>query len=560
MLPKMKRTKPSLETGVDISNTLHLQQVFTPLIHLRNRSVNRNRPLGPKPSIREPFRAMSPVLFHLNATTEPPKDEKEFDPQRAMKHMLFEAPAKIILKRPASNDGPIRRMTFPIKRKCAPHSTGPTTWTDAAHVLHSSKARSATVTPEPLGSDCCLNAVQWLDRGVEKGAILETSSFLACSTSNIRQVTVTPTKAQSQHDATCTDNLTLGVFEPQAIITAEDDSLRAADQTPTSGLINQQLFPPSVPAIPRLPNLEHTDSSIAIVPPCKGTVFPLHPIDEHATKAFLCDQIICLAKKRGLLHRVSGPTQYTGNDNVSPTKYQYSNRGFSRSLEEVYTANPDLEAAVAANGRVIARRRVFTDGDYASWEYVHHSSHAACQQWTCLLQRGGMLVMQLNRFDLQDCAALKEEVERCRHLKLYNGRGSYQEPRVHALASNLGGGYRYNSTKMKAFPLVEVPRVQRLARCLAQEHLIDDWNIGVDLLIYRSGDDSIGWHEDDTQGESIVLCAVVHVGKQTRSLCIQPNTAPVEGDEQIEVYPGPGDMYRMDGTFPICHGLVQSCS
>ena len=265
------------------------------------------------------------------------------------------------------------------------------------------------------------------------------------------------------------------------------------------------------------------------------------------------DQITNLGKrkKKGLL-------------SSSRQKYQYSNSGFSGSLEEVYAANPDLfEAAIGANhGRVIARQRVFKNGTYTSWEYVHsrsahqpsETSTSSSSSWTCLLQRGGVLTMHLNRVDNYNCATLKHEIEECHHLKVYPGNGIQLEPRVHALASNLaGGGYKYNTTKMKAFSLDEVPRVQELAQCLAQEHLIDDWTIGVDLLTYRGGNDSMGWHQDNTQEESIVLCAVVHVGKHTRSLCIQPNTAPVEGDEQIEIYPGPGDVYQMDGTFLIIY-------
>jgi hypothetical protein len=231
-----------------------------------------------------------------------------------------------------------------------------------------------------------------------------------------------------------------------------------------------------------------------------------------------------------------------------PRKNKFSNRGFSHSLEDVYSRNPNLEESVKAYGRVIARRRVYqSNGKYAPWEYIHIANADKKQRWTCDLNRGGTIKMDLDRAGPKICLALRDEVEGCKHLKVYNGRGCHNEPRIHALASNGGGGYRYNTTKMKAFPLAEVPRVQQMAHVLAQENQIDDWNIGVDLLIYRSGDDSIGWHEDDTQDESIILCLVVHAGNQTRTLCIQPNSAPREGDEQIELYAGTGDIYQMDG-------------
>jgi len=156
--------------------------------------------------------------------------------------------------------------------------------------------------------------------------------------------------------------------------------------------------------------------------------------------------------------------------------------------------------------------------------------------------------MYLNKIGDQECKVLQGEVEGCKHLKIYKGIRNFKEPRVHALASNNGGSYRYNNTQMKSFALSEVPNVKELARRLAGEHQIDDWNIGVDLLVYRSRDDSIGWHGDDTQDESIILCLVVHGGEQTRTLCIQPNSTPSEGYEQLELFASTGDMYQMDAS------------
>jgi hypothetical protein len=33
----------------------------------------------------------------------------------------------------------------------------------------------------------------------------------------------------------------------------------------------------------------------------------------------------------------------------------------------------------------------------------------------------------------------------------------------------------------------------------------DQWGIGVDLIVYKDGEDSIGWHADDTQGKHWLL-------------------------------------------------------
>lgn len=56
---------------------------------------------------------------------------------------------------------------------------------------------------------------------------------------------------------------------------------------------------------------------------------------------------------------------------------------------------------------------------------------------------------------------------------------------------------------MKAFPIDLVPEVANYARELARQYNLpnDEWGIGVDLIIYKDGEDSIGWHADDTQGE-----------------------------------------------------------
>ena len=234
---------------------------------------------------------------------------------------------------------------------------------------------------------------------------------------------------------------------------------------------------------------------------------------------------------------------------VAKKAVTFSRKGFFHSLQQMYRSDSKLVVAVQKKGRVIAREREFSNGNYTSWKCIHASDATENNEWTCVLPRGGTLTMNLNRINTEQCLALKEEIENCKQIKSYNGPGLHREPRVHALASNNGGGYRYNSTMMKAFPLNEVPVVQQFAQTLAEEHGIDDWNIGVDLLVYRSQDDSIGWHSDDTQEETIIVAAVVHVGEQIRSLCVTTNCAPIEGDKQVEIYAGAGDTYQMDGTF-----------
>ena len=61
---------------------------------------------------------------------------------------------------------------------------------------------------------------------------------------------------------------------------------------------------------------------------------------------------------------------------------------------------------------------------------------------------------------------LQGEVGGCKHLKLFKGIRNFEEPQVHALASNNGRNYRHN-TQMKAFAFSEVPNVKELAKAVS---------------------------------------------------------------------------------------------
>jgi hypothetical protein len=64
-------------------------------------------------------------------------------------------------------------------------------------------------------------------------------------------------------------------------------------------------------------------------------------------------------------------------------------------------------------------------------------------------------------------------------------------------------GYSYHNINMKALPMDLVPEVNSFASEFATEFKLPDnkINIGVDLIVYKDGNDSIGWHDDDTQGK-----------------------------------------------------------
>lgn len=94
-----------------------------------------------------------------------------------------------------------------------------------------------------------------------------------------------------------------------------------------------------------------------------------------------------------------------------------------------------------------------------------------------------------------------------------------------------------------------------------QNCLGDFWTIGVDAILYRNGQDSMGFHADDDQGEQLIVTAIIssssgeasrfirfrrkrrgskhyNAGKNLRSL-----------DFELEMCLQAGDVYSMDGTF-----------
>lgn len=112
-------------------------------------------------------------------------------------------------------------------------------------------------------------------------------------------------------------------------------------------------------------------------------------------------------------------------------------------------------------------------------------------------------------------AALSESMRSCKFYRQYARSGVYHEPRFHVLLSSVassrsssdsgGSGYAYHGIRMKALPIDLVPEVASYARELAALYDLPDdrWDIGVDLIAYRDGEDSIGWHADDTQGKRL---------------------------------------------------------
>lgn len=135
-----------------------------------------------------------------------------------------------------------------------------------------------------------------------------------------------------------------------------------------------------------------------------------------------------------------------------------------------------------------------------------------------------------------------------------------EEPRVHCLLheeatsddfeTSRQPGYRYANVCLKARPLSKLPLLHKIARRLADKFGVKEWEIGVHPVLYRDGNDKMGPHADNDQGEKVILSLVVYSPKEPRRVLIQPvgKGGKVEvGDEKIELFLQPGDVFAMDG-------------
>jgi hypothetical protein len=80
-------------------------------------------------------------------------------------------------------------------------------------------------------------------------------------------------------------------------------------------------------------------------------------------------------------------------------------------------------------------------------------------------------------------------------------------------------------------------------------NMLPTWSTGCDVLLYRDCHDKIGFHADDTQGETVIFCAVV-LSEHRRCLHILPagkRKDYANKDMQVKLYADQGDAYAMDG-------------
>ena len=258
------------------------------------------------------------------------------------------------------------------------------------------------------------------------------------------------------------------------------------------------------------------------------------------------------------LHFISSAWHISNNKKRSRNSEEYDDIEFSSGL-----------AVNQYKRRVVAKIKKYEGcNKWSEAEII--TDHDALQNCIKInLRRGdGCLKIYPNIIQNRHCEIVKEELLQSDLFRRYKLQGNF-EPRLHFLLhenatkvfSHTQPGYHYSTVKMKARPLSVLPKVQKLSKYVANICKIknNEWTIGVNPIIYRSGNDRMGDHADDDQGEKVILALVVntpsnniHFGKShgvSRRTVIRPfkRLKLEKGDEYIELFLGKGDAYEMNG-------------
>ena len=312
----------------------------------------------------------------------------------------------------------------------------------------------------------------------------------------------------------------------------------------------------------------------------------------------------CLKKMVNKKSRIS--TGSTINDDVSmqmtktSTTTTCSSKKYNNPLN--YCICPDNSHRVVIGN---LQRFCAIENKFQEQETLFTCTKCYCSTKTILkLQRGGTIEYFHNILQEPNRKRISKYMDDCHLFRQYKING-FKEPRIHVLLSSNanhpqsrqpqqpqqneikecendkndenkinkkdnppGPGYVYHHVKMKALPLNQAPVIESFASEMAKKLHIpnQEWNIGVDVILYRNGNDRIGWHADDTQGEDIILTVVVETnvirtikirpkrsrnGRSSSSSGRRKDEGYQDGDELIELIVKQGSAYKMDGTFSI---------
>lgn len=260
--------------------------------------------------------------------------------------------------------------------------------------------------------------------------------------------------------------------------------------------------------------------------------------------------------------------------------------------QELVQSNPEMSSAMPQHTpesaplptpaktyiREIGKIRRFcaATGEFSEWEDLPCQTYgdAEPRRWCELnidesieipLRRGGRLRVFPNFVADGRRSKVSHSMDKCTLYRQYSKLGDENNPesrvqvllssktnRMHNGQSKRGRpGYNYDGVTLMAQPLSLVPQVERLGRDLAELYRLpgNEWNIGANLVNYRTGNDHMAWNSNCEQHEVLILCIIADSQNCTRPILIRPkgHDPLQEGDEEIIVFVGQGDAYEMDG-------------
>jgi len=249
-------------------------------------------------------------------------------------------------------------------------------------------------------------------------------------------------------------------------------------------------------------------------------------------------------------------------------------------IEQPFQSPIVKETYVREIGKI--RRYIAATGEFSEWEDLPCQTYGDTdpRRWCDLnidesieipLRRGGRLRVFPNFVADGRRTKVSGSMDKCTLYRQYckQNHEATKEARMQVLLSSKVNqvhnnstkrgrpGYQYDGITMMAQPMSQVPQVEQLARDLAELYRLPEkeWNIGANLVCYRTGEDNMIWHSNCDQGEVLILCIVVESRNCTRPILIRPkgHNPLQDGDEEIIVFVGQGDAYEMDGQMQLSY-------
>jgi hypothetical protein len=222
---------------------------------------------------------------------------------------------------------------------------------------------------------------------------------------------------------------------------------------------------------------------------------------------------------------------------------------------------------------------------WSTWQAEYRRPNEEGEEFAISLKLGGMVRVYPSLLPPSDQFFLTKELkdnETC--FRQYRIQGT-EEPRAHFLLHEgapdhaiddphtKSPGYKYGQITMKARPLHLLPHLKRFSDRLKDKFQLPFWNVGVNVICYRDGHDSMGFHADNDQEEKLIVTVIVSSPPKPRQVLIkrmpaseksnkrrngnskselshvQKRAGPCDGDEEIRLSLRAGDAYSMDGEF-----------